>query len=76
VDVKTTFLYGDLDETIYIKKPKGFEIEGKKDYVCKFNKSLFDLKQSPRKRNKQFDEFIARISFERIGLKLASTSSF
>jgi len=25
VDVKTAYFYGDLDEEIYIKQPKGFQ---------------------------------------------------
>ena len=29
LDVKTTFLYGELDEKILIKQPEGFEIKGK-----------------------------------------------
>ena len=30
MDVKTTFLHGDLEEGIYMKKPKGFMVKGKK----------------------------------------------
>ena len=33
MDVKMTFMYGELEETIYMKQPKGFEIKGKKDQV-------------------------------------------
>jgi len=29
MDVKKKFLYGDLDETILIEQPEGFEIKGK-----------------------------------------------
>ena len=35
MDVKTTFLHGYLDEEIYMKKPKGFIVKGKKEVVCK-----------------------------------------
>ena len=48
MDVKTTFLHGDLEEEIYITQPDGFKVAGKEDWVCKLNKSLYGLKQSPR----------------------------
>eukprot|EP00253_Pinus_taeda_P012410 PITA_12410 len=31
MDVKTTFLHGDLEEEIYMKQPEGFAMKGKKD---------------------------------------------
>jgi hypothetical protein len=34
MDVKTTFLHGDLEEEIYMKQPKGFVVKGKKELVC------------------------------------------
>ena len=40
MDVKTTFLHGDMDEEIYMKQPKGFALKGKKELVCKLKKSL------------------------------------
>ena len=30
MDVKTTFLHGDLEEEIYMKKLEGFAVKGKK----------------------------------------------
>lgn len=35
MDVKTTFLNGNLDENIYMRQPKGFEEKGKEHLVCK-----------------------------------------
>ena len=40
IDVKTTFLHGDLKKEIYMEQPKGFTIKGKEDYVCKLKKSF------------------------------------
>ena len=46
MDVKTAFLYGNIDEEIFIKQPTGFEQD--KSKVCKLNKALYGLKQAPR----------------------------
>jgi hypothetical protein len=45
MDVKTTFLHGDLEEEIYMKQPEGFVLEGNKELVCMLKKSLYGLKQ-------------------------------
>ena len=44
MDVKTTFLHRDIEEEIYMKKPKVFMVEGKKELVCRLKKSLYGLK--------------------------------
>jgi len=44
MDVKTTFLHRDLEEKIYMKKPEGFAVKGKKEMVGKLKKSLYGLK--------------------------------
>lgn len=41
MDVKTTFLCGDLDETILMRQPKGYAEIGKEDYMCKLNRYLY-----------------------------------
>ena len=46
MDVKTTFLHGDLQETIYMEQPKGFVED--KSRVCLLKKSLYRLKQIPK----------------------------
>ena len=48
LDVSSAFLNGNLDETIYAKQSEEFVVKGKEDHVCKLNKSLYDLKRSPR----------------------------
>lgn len=65
LDVKTAFLHGELDETIYMEVPEGYEREFKPGEVCLLNKSLYGLKQSPRKWNQQFDSYMTEIGFKR-----------
>ena len=48
LDVKITFLHGELEEQIYMHQPKGFIISRKEYHVCLLKKSLYGLKQSPR----------------------------
>jgi len=55
MDVKTTFLHGDLEEEIYMKQPEGFAVKGKKELLCKLKKPLYGLKQSPRMWYQKFD---------------------
>ena len=48
LDVKTTFLHGDLEEEIYMIQPCGFKVAKKENYVCRLIKYLYGLKQSLR----------------------------
>ena len=48
MDVKTIFLYGDLDKVIYMQQPEGFLVLVKEHMVCKLTRSLYGLKQAPR----------------------------
>ena len=60
-DVKTAFLYGKLEEEIYMKQPEGFS-DGT-DRVCKLKRSLYGLKQSPRCWNKRFVDYLSTLGF-------------
>ena len=48
IDVKTTFLNGDLNEEIYMEQPEGFVVSGQEKKVCRLVKSLYGLKQAPK----------------------------
>jgi hypothetical protein len=65
MDVKTPFLHGDLEEEIYMKMPKGFVVEGKKELVCNLKNSLYGLKQSPRMWYQKFDTYMLGLGFTR-----------
>ena len=52
MDVKTTFLNGYLDESIYMVQPEGFIKNGEDQKVCKLLKSIYGLKQASRSSNR------------------------
>src|SRR5207247_8338434 len=62
-DVKTAFLYGKLDERIYMHQPEGFE-EKDKELVCQLVKSLYGLKQAPRVWSKTFTQALIHFKFQ------------
>ncbi|KAL0329494.1 UNVERIFIED_CONTAM: Retrovirus-related Pol polyprotein from transposon TNT 1-94 [Sesamum radiatum] len=49
MDIKNAFLYGDLNENIYMEQPLSYVAQGEKQLmVCKLKKAIYGLKQSPR----------------------------
>ena len=60
-DISTAFLYGELDEELYMKQPEGFS--DNTDKVCKLKRSLYGLKQAPRCWNRRFVTFLRSIGF-------------
>ena len=63
MDVKTAFLNGDLEETVYMSQPEGFESSGSAGKACKLLKSIYGLKQASRSWNKCFDKVIKQFGF-------------
>ncbi|GJZ29900.1 putative ribonuclease H-like domain-containing protein [Tanacetum coccineum] len=48
MDVKSVFLYGNIEEEVYVCQPPGFEDPDIPDRVYKVEKSLYGLYQAPR----------------------------
>ncbi|KAA0058448.1 retrovirus-related pol polyprotein from transposon tnt 1-94 [Cucumis melo var. makuwa] len=66
MDVKTAFLNGNLEDTIYMQQPEGFIILGQEQKICKLNRSIYGLKQASRSWNIRFDTAIKSYGFDQI----------
>ncbi|KAJ8507691.1 hypothetical protein ONZ45_g9978 [Pleurotus djamor] len=70
LDVKTAFLYGKLDEEIYMEQPEGFHAQDKKDFVFRLWRALYGLKQAALSWWKELSK-----SMEQLGFKRAKSDS-
>ena len=62
LDIKTAFLNGELEETIYMQQPEGYA-EGGPNTVCHLSKSLYGLRQAPRAWHKRLKQELEKMSF-------------
>ncbi len=69
LDVKTAYLYGDLDETTWMEQPKGFEEAGKEDWVWQLKKGLYGMKQGGRIWNKTMDATMKELGFTQLSVE-------
>ena len=63
LDVKTTFLFGELDEEIYMEQPEYFIVKGQERKVYQLRKAIYDLKQATLQWNKQLHKSLLEIGF-------------
>lgn len=64
MDVKNTFLHGELIKTVYMKQPAGFVDQTKPNHVCHLHKSIYGLKQFPRAWFNKFSNFLLEFGFK------------
>ena len=63
MEIKTTFLNGYLEETIYMEQPEDFVAKDEEKKVCKLQRSIYGLKPVSRSSNIRFDEAIKYYGF-------------
>ena len=65
LDVKTTFLFGELDDEIYMVQPEGFIVKGQESKVYRLWKAIYCLKQAALQWNKLLHKSLVDFSFKR-----------
>jgi Reverse transcriptase (RNA-dependent DNA polymerase) len=64
MDVKNAFLQGTLEEEVYMTLPPGHKRENMSNFVCRLNKSIYGLKQSPRAWYEKLSHFLLSCNFK------------
>ena len=63
LNVKPTFLNGELEEEVYVTQPEGFVVKNKEHLVLKIRKVLYGLPQAPRTWNIRLDRSLKQLGF-------------
>ena len=58
MDIKTTFLNGNLENEIFMRQPEGYVSQEHPNFVCKLNKGIYGLKQAARCWNVAIDDYL------------------
>ncbi|GKE52893.1 putative ribonuclease H-like domain-containing protein, partial [Tanacetum coccineum] len=65
MDVKSAFLYGKIEEEVYVCQPPGFEDPDFLDRVYKVEKALYGLHQAPRAWYETLSTYLLDNGFQR-----------
>ncbi|GKB42010.1 putative ribonuclease H-like domain-containing protein [Tanacetum coccineum] len=65
MDVKSAFLYGTIEEEVYVTQPPGFKDPDHPDKVYKVDKALYGLHQAPRAWYETLDNYLLSNGFKR-----------
>ena len=63
LDVKSTFLHGDLEEQVFVDQPPGYIKTGNEHKVYKLRKALYGLKQAPQVWYSRIEAYFLREGF-------------
>jgi hypothetical protein len=66
LDVKTAFLYGELDEGLYMEQPEGFKVKGQEGKVLCLKCAIYGLKQATLAWWKALDKSMGELGFTRL----------
>jgi hypothetical protein len=65
MDVKSAFLYGNIEEEVYVCQPPGFEDPKFPDKVYRLDKALYGLHQAPRAWYDTLSTYLLKNDFKR-----------
>ncbi|GKC28258.1 retrovirus-related pol polyprotein from transposon TNT 1-94 [Tanacetum coccineum] len=68
MDVKTTFLNGELKEEVYASQPEGFVDQEYPSHVYNLKKALYGLKQAPRAWYDMLSSFLISQHFSKVAV--------
>ena len=63
-DISTAFLHASLQETVYVRQPKGHVVKGKEEWVYKLNKAMYGLKNAPKAYSDHFMSVLRDLGFK------------
>ena len=63
IDVSNSFLHGFLSEDVYMQQPPGFEDAQYPSHVCKLQRAIYGLKQSPRAWYARLSTLLLQLGF-------------
>ncbi|GKC63131.1 putative ribonuclease H-like domain-containing protein [Tanacetum coccineum] len=69
MDVKSAFLYGTIEEEVYVHQPLGFVDPAHPNKVYKVIKALYGLHQAPRAWYETLSSFLLKNGFRRVYVK-------
>ena len=66
LDVKTAFLYGELNEELYMEQPESFKLNGQEHKVMRLKRAIYGLKQAALAWWKALDKSMAALGLTRL----------
>jgi len=65
MDVKSSFLNGELIKEVYIEQPEGFQLSENIEGACMLKKALYGPKKTPKAWYSILDKYLLQCGFER-----------